>query len=142
MADGETIDVKGGTYRIKRIGDHYYCTSVSITPNILEVELVLKVEIIRITDAAFVIPVKSKRKYFYSISMSYYYFRCMAWKNQNRPVDSRTCKHLKEHLGEKFEKVRCDLGADGATSSGRVSRPPAKAKVIPQLLLANKWTER
>ena len=26
MADGETIDVKGGAYRIKRTGDHYYCT--------------------------------------------------------------------------------------------------------------------
>ena len=26
MADGETIDIKGGTYRIKRTGDHYYCT--------------------------------------------------------------------------------------------------------------------
>ena len=29
MADGETIDVKGGAYRIKRTGDHYYCTWVS-----------------------------------------------------------------------------------------------------------------
>ena len=26
MADGETIDINGGTYRIKRTGDHYYCT--------------------------------------------------------------------------------------------------------------------
>ncbi len=26
MADGETVDVKGGAYRIKRTGDHYYCT--------------------------------------------------------------------------------------------------------------------
>ena len=71
-----------------------------------------------------------------------YNFRCMAWKNQNRPVDSRTCKHLKEHLGEKFEAARCDLGSDGGTSSGKVSRSPVKAKAIPQLLLANKWTER
>ena len=66
----------------------------------------------------------------------------MAWKNQNRPVDSRTCKHLKEHLGDKFETARCNMGSDAATSSGRASRSPAKAKAIPQLLLAHKWSER
>ncbi len=26
MADGEVLQVKGGAYRIKRTGDHYYCT--------------------------------------------------------------------------------------------------------------------
>ena len=66
----------------------------------------------------------------------------MAWKNQNRLVDSRTCKHLKEHLGEKFETARCNMGSDASTSGSRASRSPAKAKAIPQLLLAHKWTER
>lgn len=37
--------------RIKRVGDHYYCT-------------------------------------------------CMAWRNQGAPVNARTCKHLREHLGD------------------------------------------
>ena len=124
MADGETIDVKGGAYRIKRTGDHYYCTWVSVDSIYLKWLSIFGSETLSWGP------------------LLWFWCRCMAWKNQNRPVDSRTCKHLKEHLGEKFETSRCNMGSDAATSSGRGSKSPAKAKAIPQLLLAHKWTER
>jgi DNA ligase 1 len=50
---------------------------------------------------------------------------------QNLPVDVRTCKHLRETLGDEFETFRC----------GRAGNAPAKVEKVgaPALLLANKW---
>jgi DNA ligase-1 len=31
---------------------------------------------------------------------NHYYCTCPAWRNQSAPVDGRTCKHLREYLGE------------------------------------------
>ncbi len=30
----------------------------------------------------------------------HFYCVCPAWRNQNAPVDKRTCKHLREYLGD------------------------------------------
>ncbi|XP_070574678.1 uncharacterized protein [Ptychodera flava] len=74
-----------------------------------------------------------------------YYCTCIGWKTQSNPVDKRTCKHLKAHLGEEFENVR--LGEYAARRSRRLSvsrdepQPKKKSKAMIQLLLAHKWTE-
>ncbi|KAH3767555.1 DNA ligase [Pelomyxa schiedti] len=66
----------------------------------------------------------------------HYYCTCQAWKNQNAPVDSRSCKHLHDYLGDAFEKWR--MGPD----AGSYKRPVAKVnRTIPELLLAHKWEE-
>jgi DNA ligase 1 len=31
---------------------------------------------------------------------------CPAWRNQSTPIDVRTCKHLKKHLGDEHENAR------------------------------------
>lgn len=50
---------------------------------------------------------------------------------QNIGTDVRTCKHLREHLGDEFETWRC----------GREGNKAAKVEKFgaPSLLLANKW---
>ncbi|XP_077982754.1 uncharacterized protein LOC144437642 [Glandiceps talaboti] len=75
-----------------------------------------------------------------------YYCTCVGWKTQKNPVDKRTCKHLKEYLGEEFENVR--LGEYSARRSRRLSvakdepqQPKKKSKAMIQVLLAHKYTE-
>lgn len=37
----------------------------------------------------------------------------MAWKNQKgKKLDQRTCKHLKSHLGEEYERLRMDAASE------------------------------
>ncbi|HEY6033662.1 MAG TPA: hypothetical protein VIV58_05360, partial [Kofleriaceae bacterium] len=36
---------------------------------------------------------------------------CPAWRNQGAPVDARTCKHLRKHLGDAFETSRVGAAA-------------------------------
>ncbi|KAJ3291662.1 hypothetical protein HK104_005894 [Borealophlyctis nickersoniae] len=94
----------------------------------------------------------------------HYYCTCPAWRNQGgSPVNARTCKHLKEVLGEAYEVARCKAknpyGAVPSSSSSKAKRksksaddneddeddasasaqPVKKAKAPPKLLLANKW---
>ncbi|MCE7874183.1 DNA ligase [bacterium CPR1] len=62
---------------------------------------------------------------------------CPAWRNQNRPPESRTCKHLKALRGAAAEEER--LGSPPsptATSSAASSTSEGKA---PPLLLAHSW---
>jgi hypothetical protein len=40
--------------------------------------------------------------FFYFFSFS----RCIGWKIQNNPTNKRTCKHLRDHLGDTFEQAR------------------------------------
>ncbi|KAJ3165366.1 hypothetical protein HDU88_004160 [Geranomyces variabilis] len=84
----------------------------------------------------------------------HYYCTCPAWRNQGgAPVDARSCKHLKELLGEEYENARCLLnggplpGAPSATVKRKGTADPAasgsaakKAKAVaPPLLLAQSW---
>ena len=59
----------------------------------------------------------------------------MAWKNQNTAPAFRSCKHLRERLGEPFEKARCALG--GATLA--IVRATNKTPI--SVLLAQTWDE-
>lgn len=75
---------------------------------------------------------------------------CPAWRNQSTAIEARTCKHLRNYLGEEFEKER--LG--GTTPSRAVSTRARQAssspadengsgeqagKAEPGLLLAHSW---
>ncbi|MEJ7598368.1 MAG: DNA ligase [Kofleriaceae bacterium] len=73
-----------------------------------------------------------------------YMCSCPAWKNQSAPIDGRTCKHLRAHLGEAVESKRLGgvLPASRAasTSSGAGGRTAAaKKETAPPVLLAHKW---
>ncbi|GLE09585.1 hypothetical protein PINS_up021313 [Pythium insidiosum] len=72
---------------------------------------------------------------------SVYSCNCPAWRNQRHAPTARTCKHLRETLGEEFEKVRATASATaprGTASSGGSSRAATKSSA-PKLLLAKKW---
>ena len=58
--------------------------------------------------------------------------RCMAWKQQVRAVDQRTCKHLQQHLGEEYEKARVGTYTTSSVRPPKVATPP--------LLLAHSWS--
>ncbi|KZW03370.1 DNA ligase/mRNA capping enzyme [Exidia glandulosa HHB12029] len=38
----------------------------------------------------------------------HYYCDCMAWRNAGGPTNARSCKHLKELLGDAYEDARCE----------------------------------
>ncbi|PIW01717.1 MAG: DNA ligase [Deltaproteobacteria bacterium CG17_big_fil_post_rev_8_21_14_2_50_63_7] len=67
---------------------------------------------------------------------------CPAWRNQSRPIDRRTCKHLKALRGEEVEFDR--IGEPSEWEKAREKRKatsanPDAAKDIPALLLAHSW---
>ena len=64
-----------------------------------------------------------------------YYCTCVAWRYQNKAVDSRTCKHLKMYLGEEFERKRCGIGSPDAHVTTKVAN-------VAGVLLADKWDEK
>eukprot|EP01060_Flectonema_neradi_P003104 TRINITY_DN1196_c1_g1_i1.p1 TRINITY_DN1196_c1_g1~~TRINITY_DN1196_c1_g1_i1.p1 ORF type:complete len:629 (+),score=150.02 TRINITY_DN1196_c1_g1_i1:50-1936(+) len=68
-----------------------------------------------------------------------YYCTCVAWRYQNKAVNERTCKHLKEYLGEDYERERCNLGPGTVP---KAAKGAAKKFVMPGVLLAEKWDEK
>ncbi|KAJ7768304.1 hypothetical protein B0H16DRAFT_313544 [Mycena metata] len=91
----------------------------------------------------------------------HYYCQCPAWRNQGGvPVNARTCKHLRDLLGEKYEAARLKWKNPGGAPLKPVSKkgkPKSKSnrakgdddeddddddgggKQVPAMLLANKW---
>ncbi len=76
-----------------------------------------------------------------------YTCNCPRWRYQNRGVDVRTCKHLREYLGDAFEDARCREpgsaagdggGVVGHVPGGTVAAGGGKTYAIPGVLLANK----
>ena len=62
---------------------------------------------------------------------------CPAWRNQSVPIERRSCKHLRKHLGDDFENQRL-------AGTGAAALPPRKEEVegessAPKLLLAESW---
>ncbi len=60
---------------------------------------------------------------------------CPAWRNQNSPIERRTCKHLKKIRGVEAESVRIDSVIAPLPSEVEV-------KPIPALLLAESWDNK
>ena len=56
---------------------------------------------------------------------------CPAWRNQSRPIDQRTCKHLSQYRGEAEEMARLGNIVVTPSTSTKASSPP--------LLLAESW---
>ncbi|KAL4264891.1 SWIM-type domain-containing protein [Pleurotus pulmonarius] len=71
----------------------------------------------------------SNSKYKVKRTWDHYYCSCPAWRNQGgMPVNARTCKHLKELLGEKYELARLKYkNPDGPDPSSN-RKPASKAK--------------
>ncbi|KAJ3393649.1 hypothetical protein HDU84_001424 [Entophlyctis sp. JEL0112] len=59
-------------------------------------------------------------------TQDHYYCTCQGWRMNKRPVDARTCKHLKELLGDAYESARL-LWKD---PHGASTQAPAKRKVV------------
>jgi DNA ligase-1 len=47
---------------------------------------------------------------------------CPAWRNQKKFVDSRTCKHLKELLGDDYEDARIKLREEAEQEVANVKK--------------------
>ena len=62
---------------------------------------------------------------------------CPAWRNQSASIERRTCKHLRQYLGEPAEQQR--LGSL-STPCRRADNTDKTAKWVPGLLLAQNWT--
>jgi len=65
-----------------------------------------------------------------------YSCNCPSWRNQSRPIERRTCKHLRQWLGEAAEAARLGQGAAHVTSPAVATKATA-----PALLLAETWHE-
>eukprot|EP01062_Namystynia_karyoxenos_P029064 TRINITY_DN21909_c0_g1_i1.p1 TRINITY_DN21909_c0_g1~~TRINITY_DN21909_c0_g1_i1.p1 ORF type:complete len:697 (+),score=140.25 TRINITY_DN21909_c0_g1_i1:69-2159(+) len=78
-------------------------------------------------------------KYKMKYTAGTYYCTCVAWRYQSGAVDSRTCKHLKEYLGDDFEAARCRGAAGGAAGSPGTPSPKAKKYALKGVLLADKY---
>ncbi|RHZ31759.1 hypothetical protein DYB37_004002 [Aphanomyces astaci] len=63
-----------------------------------------------------------------------YYCTCMGWKMQNKAVDARSCKHLRQVLGDEFDTWRTRGDSTATTSPVKTVKQNA-----PKLLLAQKW---
>ncbi|KNE57991.1 hypothetical protein AMAG_04821 [Allomyces macrogynus ATCC 38327] len=85
----------------------------------------------------------SSSKYKCKRTGDHYSCSCPAWRIQKTPVDARTCKHLKQLLGDAYEAARCNLTGDAAapaaTKSTRARKAPAKPTAKFDVLLAQKW---
>src|SRR5436305_1167004 len=62
-----------------------------------------------------------------------YSCNCPAWRNQSKPIEQRTCKHIIAYRGEEAEQAR--VGA--AIAAPR--KPAGEKKEGPPLLLAEAW---
>jgi DNA ligase-1 len=60
---------------------------------------------------------------------------CPAWRNQSRPIDRRTCKHLKAFRGAAVELARVGM-PHTATPKGAAS---TKTSADPGVMLAQRW---
>ena len=61
---------------------------------------------------------------------------------QGFSLDQRTCKHLKEFLGEEFDNYRRGAGENAEGHKEMMKQPAAKRpkkEAAPPLLLAEKW---
>lgn len=70
---------------------------------------------------------------------STYTCSCPAWRNQRHAPTSRTCKHLKQILGEAFEAVRAKGSATAPRAAASGKGSPKNKSSAPKVLLANKW---
>lgn len=65
---------------------------------------------------------------------------CPAWRNQSKPIDKRTCKHLIKLRGKDVEEARIGGPVTKPAKKATGGRKPAEKKeTAPAILLAHKW---
>lgn len=74
-----------------------------------------------------------KKPYVLKNTGGVYSCTCPAWRNQSVGIERRTCKHLRQVLGEEFEAAR--TGAAVTAAQVKAAEP----KNAPPLLLAHTW---
>ncbi len=85
----------------------------------------------------------AKDPYILKNSGGVYSCSCPAWRNQSIAIEKRTCKHLRQYLGEDFEKNR--IGTELPEKSPRTKTKSASSSEeggdssVPGLLLAHSW---
>ncbi|KAH7338308.1 hypothetical protein B0J17DRAFT_661935 [Rhizoctonia solani] len=66
---------------------------------------------------------KSRSKYTIKRTDAHYYCSCPAWRNQSGvKVEVRTCKHLKELLGDAYEIARTSAGKPASKSTNKTQK--------------------
>ncbi|KDO16958.1 hypothetical protein SPRG_17587, partial [Saprolegnia parasitica CBS 223.65] len=70
-----------------------------------------------------------------------YYCTCMAWKMQHQAGAIRTCKHLREVLGDAFEAWRTQGCLPTTGSKSKSNSSPIKKGPAPKVLLAQKYED-
>lgn len=63
---------------------------------------------------------------------------CQAWKFQNKPINLRTCRHLKEFRGEDREAARISTGPAATAAAARAANGGKGA--VPGVMLAQNYT--
>ncbi|KAK7050452.1 Dna ligase [Favolaschia claudopus] len=101
----------------------------------------------------------SNSEYKVKRTWDHYYCQCPAWRNQaGAPTNARTCKHLRQLLGDAYETARLMWQNPNGPVPKPASKPKSKSKKkkagddddddddnggggksVPELLLANKW---
>ncbi|KAG8790304.1 hypothetical protein FRC12_012216 [Ceratobasidium sp. 428] len=72
---------------------------------------------------------RGSSKYTIKRTTDHYYCSCPAWRNQSRvKAEVRTCKHLKELLGEAYELARIALTGSKPSSKATSSKSDSKGK--------------
>src|SRR5262249_25036355 len=64
-----------------------------------------------------------------------YSCNCPAWRNQSKPIEQRTCKHIIAFRGEEAEKERLGSAIEAAPRK----KAQKEEKEAPPLLLAESW---
>ncbi|EUC59263.1 ATP-dependent DNA ligase domain protein [Rhizoctonia solani AG-3 Rhs1AP] len=74
---------------------------------------------------------KSRSKYIIKRTSNHYYCSCPAWRNQSKvKVEVRTCKHLKELLGEAYETARTLVDTTASKPTNKAQRHTKVASTL------------
>ncbi|KAG8744002.1 hypothetical protein FRC10_010981 [Ceratobasidium sp. 414] len=75
---------------------------------------------------------RGSSKYTVKRTMDHYYCSCPAWRNQSRvKAEVRTCKHLKELLGEAYELARTAITKAATKPSSKATSSTSRPKNKP-----------
>lgn len=80
-------------------------------------------QLLKLNETVEVASASSSSKYTVKRVIGHYYCNCPAWRVNKQALDQRTCKHLKQVLGDDYEAAR--IGPAAASGSGRAKRTPA-----------------
>ncbi|KXS17784.1 DNA ligase/mRNA capping enzyme [Gonapodya prolifera JEL478] len=100
--------------------------------DLTEIDGVKPLKVLKDGDVVTIASKSSSSTYDVKRTWDHYYCTCPAWRNQSRaPVNGRTCKHLRELLGDRYEDARIKrVMGDTSGSSGPSASSPAKKRKV------------